>query len=186
MRARNNWLYVAYAGAAVAVIAQAADFVRPDIKLGLWEVTSNPQVSGQIPIPEDQLAKLSPDQRAKLEAMMQNGLANAAKPHVYQECMTEEKLARGFSTESPADTADCKKNVISSSTKELHIHEDCSRPDGKTTIDILFQVSGGTQMTGKIDATMTSGSKAMQMRSQLTGKWLGASCGTVKDAQVVK
>jgi Protein of unknown function (DUF3617) len=186
MRTRKNWLYVAYAGATVALLAQAADFVRPNIKLGLWEVTNNPQVSGQIPIPEDQLAKLSPEQRAKIEAMIQNGMADAAKPHVYQECMTEEKLARGFATEKPGDTAVCKKDVISSSTKELHIHEDCSRPDGKTTVDILFQVSGSTQMTGKIDAVMTSGSKSMHMQSQLTGKWLGASCGTVKDTQVVK
>jgi hypothetical protein len=74
MRTRKNWLYVAYAGATVALLAQAADFVRPNIKLGLWEVTNNPQVSGQIPIPEDQLAKLSPEQRAKIEAMIQNGM----------------------------------------------------------------------------------------------------------------
>jgi hypothetical protein len=178
--------YVTSFAAAITLLAQAADFVKPDIRPGLWEVTSNPQVSGEMPIPEEELAKLPPDQRARLEAAMKAGIAGAAKTHVYKECMTPEKIAKGFDTQNPDETASCQKNVIKSSTNELHVHEDCNRNGGKASVDVHFQISGGVQMTGTINAVMTSGSRTMTMNSKLAGKWLGTSCGTIKDAQEQK
>ncbi|HEY3783652.1 MAG TPA: DUF3617 domain-containing protein [Steroidobacteraceae bacterium] len=171
--------------ALITVLAEAADLVKPDIKPGLWEVTTHPQISGQMPIPEDQLAKMTPEQRARMEAAMQSGMTNAVKPRVYKECMTAEKIAKGFDT-GAHDDASCKKNVIASSRSELHLREDCSRPDGKTTVDVHFQISGGTQMTGTINAVMSSGSRTMTMNSKVQGKWLGASCGSVKDEELEK
>jgi len=181
----RNWVPVACAGA-MLTLARAADFVTPDVKLGLWEVRMIPNVSGSIPIPDEQLAGLSPEQRARLEAAMQNGLASAAKPRLYKECMTKDKLSQGFATEQPSAPTSCQKKVISSSAHELHIHTDCTQSEGKATVDVRFEISGGTQMTGKIDAVMTSGTRSMQMHSELQGKWLSASCGTVKDVELEK
>jgi Protein of unknown function (DUF3617) len=59
--------------AAVTALVQGADFTKPNIKPGLWEVTTNPKMSGQMPIPEEQLAKMTPEQRARLQAAMQAG-----------------------------------------------------------------------------------------------------------------
>ena len=177
---------VALVAAAMTLLAEAADLAKPDIKPGLWEVTTHPQVSGQMPIPEEELAKLTPERRAKVEAAMQSGMANAAKPRVYKECMTPEKIAKGFETADPREGGSCKKNVITSSSSELQLREDCSRPDGKTTVDVHFQISGGVQMTGTINAVVSSGSRTMNMNSKIEGKWLGSSCGGVKDAEEEK
>jgi hypothetical protein len=76
--------------------------------------------------------------------------------------------------------------VVTSSASELQLHDECNTPDRKTVSDVHFQIKGGVQMTGKINVVMTSGSKTMTVNSTLQGKWLGASCGAVKDAELEK
>jgi len=157
-------------GAAISLLAEAADLVKPDIRPGLWEVTTSPQMSGQIPIPEEELAKLTPEQRARMEEALKKGMSNAAQPRVYKECMTKEKIAKGFDAADPREAGSCKRNVLTSSSSELHIREDCNRPDGKSTVDVHFQLSGGVQMSGTVNAVMTSGSRTMTMNSKIEGK----------------
>ncbi len=52
-----------------------------------------PKVSGEMPIPEDQLAKMTPEQRAKVEAMVKGA---GSKPHVYKDCMTPGEDCKGL------------------------------------------------------------------------------------------
>jgi hypothetical protein len=51
---------------------------------------------------------------------------------------------------------------------------------------VHFEVKDGTQMSGKINVVMTSAGKTMTVNNTLQGKWLGANCGTVKDAELEK
>jgi hypothetical protein len=186
-RASKRLLQLALTSLAVTAWVQAAELTKPNIKPGLWEVATNPHISGEMPIPEDQLAKMTPEQRAKLEAAMQAHMTNGAKPRVYKECMTPEKIARGFDIDKHGDDASCKRNVISSSANELTLHDECNKPERKTVTDVHFEVKGGTQMSGKINVVMTSSAgKTMTINSTVQGKWLGASCGTVKDAELEK
>jgi hypothetical protein len=41
-------------------------------------------------------------------------------------------------------------------------------------------------MNGKINVVVTSSGKTMTVDSTVQGKWLSASCGTVKDAELEK
>ena len=182
-RAPRRLLQLALTSLAVTAWVQAAELTKPNIKPGLWEVTTNPHISGQMPIPEDQLAKMTPEQRARLQAAMQ---AHQTKPRVYKECMTPEKIARGFDIDRSGEDSSCKRNVVSSSANELTLHDECSKPDRKTSMDVHFEVKGGTQMSGKINVVMTSAGKTMTVNSTVQGKWLGANCGTVKDAELEK
>jgi hypothetical protein len=188
--ASRKFSAVAVSGLAAAAVAtalvQAAELTRPDIKPGLWEVTNSPKITGQMPIPEDQLAKMTPEQRARLEAAMKDSVSKGNKPRVYKECMTPEKIAKGFSMDHGADEASCKRNIVSSTAHELTLHDECNKPDRKTVTDVHFEVKGGTQMSGKINVVMTSGGKTMTVNSALQGKWLGSNCGTVKDAELEK
>jgi hypothetical protein len=168
------------------MLAQAAGITPPNIKPGLWEVTTNPKVTGQMPISDYQLAQMTPEQRAKIEAAMQTGMANANKPRVYLECMTPEKIARGFDIERHGDDSSCQRKVITSSASALKLHDECNRPDRKSITDVQFAVKGGQQMTGQINAVITSGTKTMTVKSSLQGKWLGADCGTVTGPQLQK
>jgi hypothetical protein len=182
----NKLLQITLTTLAVAALAQAADLVKPNIKPGLWEVSNSPQVSGQLPIPEEELAKLTPEQRARMEAALKSYAANSAKPHVYKECMTPEKIAHGFDIDRKGDDSSCTRKVVSSSANELTLHDECNRPQQTTVSDVHFEVKGGTQMNGKINLVMTSGGKTMTMNSTVQGKWLGASCGSVTDAELEK
>lgn len=182
-RAPRRLLQLALTSLAVTAWVQAAELAKPNIKPGLWEVTTNPHISGEMPIPEDQLAKMTPEQRARLEAAMK---AHQAKPRVYKECMTPAKIARGFDIDRSGEDSSCKRNVVSSSASELTLHDECSKPDRKTSMDVHFEVKGGTQMSGKINVVMTSAGKTMTVNSTVQGKWLGANCGTVKDAELEK
>jgi hypothetical protein len=183
--APSRLIRLACAGLAIAGVGQAADFVKPDIKPGLWEVTNNPQVTGDMPISEDQLAKMTPEQRTHMEAAMKAGMASANQPHTYKECMTPEKIARGFDIDKREGKA-CKRKIVSSTPNELHMHDECDDTTRKTVSDVLFQVKGGTQMTGKINVVITSGTKTMTVNSTVQGKYLAADCGTVKDAEMEK
>jgi hypothetical protein len=143
-------------------------------------------MSGQMPIPEEQLAKMTPEQRTRLQAAMQSGMANGSKPRVYKECMTPEKIARGFEMDRGADEASCKRTIVSSTSSELTLHDECNRPERQSVTDVHFEIKGGTQMNGKINVVVTSSGKTMTVDSTVQGKWLSASCGTVKDAELEK
>ena len=117
---------------------------------------------------------------------MQASMAHAARPRTYKECMTPEKIARGFDVDKNGDSASCQRKVVTSSPSELQVHEDCTKPDGETRVDVHFQVAGGMQMTGKITAVMTGGNRTMTMNSTVQGKWIGPSCGNVKDVEMEK
>jgi len=184
--APRRLLQVALTSLVVTGWVQAAEFTKPNIRPGLWEVATNPHISGEMPIPEDQLAKMTPEQRARLEAAMKSHMGNGAKPRVYKECMTPEKIARGFEIDRRGDDSSCKRNVVSSSANELTLHDECNKPERKTVTDVHFEVKGGTQMSGKINVGMTSSGKTMTVNSTVQGKWLSASCGTVKDAELEK
>jgi hypothetical protein len=172
--------------AAITALLQAAELTKPNIKPGLWEVTTNPKMSGEMPIPADQLAKMTPEQRTRLQAAMKAGMTNGSKPRVYKECMTPEKIARGFEMDRGADEASCKRNIVSSSATELTLHDECNNPQRKSVTDVHFEIKSGTQMTGKIDVVVTSSGKTMTVDSTVQGKWLSASCGAVKDAELEK
>jgi hypothetical protein len=171
--------------AGLTALVQAADLTKPDIKPGLWEVTTLPKMSGEMPIPEEQLAKMTPEQRARLEAAVK-GMANGSTPRVYKECMTPEKIARGFEMDRGADEASCKRKVVSSSANELTLHDECDTPKRKSVTDVHFEIKAGTQMSGKINVVVTSSGKTMTVDSTVQGKWLSANCGTVKDAELEK
>jgi hypothetical protein len=168
-------------GAMAAV--QAAEIIKPNIKTGLWEISVTPKMSGEMPIPEEQLAKMTPEQRARIEAAMKNA---GSKPRVYKECMTPEKIAKGFEMDRGADAASCKRNVISSSPSELTLHDECNDTKRKSSTDVHFEIKGGTQMNGKVHIVVTQSGKSMTVDSTLQGKWLAASCGSVKDAEPEK
>ncbi len=177
---RSRFVFQAAACAAlVTTLVQATEYTKPNIKPGLWEVTVTPKMSGEMPIPDDQLAKMSPEQRAKVEAAIKGA---GSKPHVYKDCMTPEKIAKGFEMERGADEAACKRNVISSTPSELTLHDECTHPNRKTVSDVHFEFKGGSQINGKLHIVTTAAGKSMTVDSTVAGKFVSASCGAVKDA----
>jgi hypothetical protein len=168
---------------AIVLVARAADTPHLNVKLGLWEVHMVPQVSGDYPaMSDDQLAKLTPDQRARMQAAMQAAMTDMNKPRTTQNCMTAEKLQRGFGEK---DSANCKTTVTTNSSNEFESRQICTDPDG--TRDSLLHMSarGPDHVSGTVKSAMSHGSKSMIFNATMEGKWLSADCGDVKDSKEI-
>jgi hypothetical protein len=165
--------------------AWAADDIRPfDAKPGLWETTSTMEMQGMpampaMPqIPPEQLAKMSPQQRAQVEAMMKAGAgAGAPRTTTSKSCLTKESLKQALTM---SQNENCTHKVIASSSSMQTIHMECTQ--GKVT-------SGGDLMIERIDAEHARGNMAMKsaggdqavnMKMTFTTKWISSDCGDVK------
>ena len=155
---------------------QAMIHVNP----GLWEVTITPKVSGEMPISDDELAKIPAERRAKIMAMMQHAIAT---PHKMKECMTQEKLNKGFSV--GRDSEHCTSTVVSNTMSEMNIQETCSGDsDGVQSMSVHFIASGPASITGTTHVVASRRGRGMTIDSTVSGQWLGSSCGAVKDVEV--
>src|SRR5271167_529462 len=99
--------------------AQSANF---NAKTGLWESTVTILSSGMpaMPsIPPDALARMTPEQQARVAAAMKGGMMNG-QPHTYKDCLTPEKLAKGFNA-SAAERPNCKRTVITNTSSVMEM-----------------------------------------------------------------
>jgi hypothetical protein len=164
----------------VALIAYAGDgSVKLNVKLGLWEVTTSGKTGGEVP--EDVLAQVPPERRAQMIAALK---ASASQKRTYRECMTAEKLSKGFDVQDAKQG--CQRTVVSNTSSDMVVREQCSTAEGVQNIDIHFHADSSESVTGTVTAAITRGGRTMNIDNNLQGKWLGASCGDVKDFQSVK
>jgi hypothetical protein len=156
----------------------AADNYTPlDVKLGLWESTSSNQMSGTPPVPEELLSRLTPEQRAKMEAAMKAQMAKAAQPKTTKSCLTKEELNKPMLFGN--DTSFCKPTLITSTSSKQEIHFDCS--DDKNSLKAAGNVhiealnSENVKASGQV--TSSDGANKMNMQTSYSAKWLSADCG---------
>jgi hypothetical protein len=184
---RKEWMVtlgLGLAGASMLVAHAAQDTAHLNIKLGLWEMAMNPKVSGDVPsIPEDRLQNMPPEQRAKVQASMQAMMADMNKPKLMKECMTPEKLAKGFNTAN-ADSANCKTTVLKNTSSEIETTQQCSDAQGSHTSRLHVSALSTDHVQGSAHSEMSRGAKNMVFDATVEGKWLGPDCGTVKDAEM--
>src|SRR5690348_6570180 len=117
----NKWAAL-IGGALLTVASVAWGAATLDVKTGLWEMTSVGETSGRPPIPAEVLAKMTPEQRAKIEQQMAAGMAAANQPHVRKECITQKALERGLNFENRPN---CKTTVLNSTPRLLDIAMEC-------------------------------------------------------------
>jgi len=151
-----------------------------NVKPGLWEVTTQGEVTGAPPVPPEMLAAMPPERRAKFEAAIAASMARAAKPRVAQHCMTEEKLQHGFDTEEKTEHR-CTQNVISSTGTVMDVSQQCDMGRGKMSGRMHFEARDGETVDGTIDFTVSNGANTMTSKHVFHAKWLGADCGSVQD-----
>ena len=153
-----------------ASVVRAADPVPLDIKPGQWEATVTSRVSGltRPQLSPEQLAKVPPEQRAKIEALI------AGEPHTStsKSCVKKEDLAKLQLNKDPA----CKTTLVSSSGSKQEIHLECDRNGGKQTGSITIEALNSETIKFNIQASGDSNGKNMSMTVNGTSKWLGPGC----------
>ncbi|MGH8217359.1 MAG: DUF3617 domain-containing protein [Steroidobacteraceae bacterium] len=158
--------------------------VKLNADTGLWEVTTHPEMSGTLKIPEEQLQKMTPEQRARVEAALQTATERAKQEHVTRQCVTPEQLGKGFDLGNEGSS--CKTTIIRNTSSELEVRRACTEDSNVRTTTEHFRMNGRRHVLGTVDAAMMQGGKPLTMHMTIEGRWLGADCGGIKGAQVVK
>jgi hypothetical protein len=172
-------------GAAVVLLAGArADAPAFDVKPGLWQVTTSGSASGVPSLPPETLEKLTPEQRAQVEAAIKGVMARATKPHTIKSCITAEQLRQTPDFTRGGKTG-CQQTVVTRTATEIELHEACAGEDTGTMSAVLhFTAQDRETIAGTTLITQNNGGKTMTMRQQVSGKWLGSDCGAAKPGRV--
>lgn len=172
----------------VCPLATWAQDIRPiDVKPGLWENTTVSKISGlampAMPqLTPDQLAKMPPQARAQMEAMMKGG-PGAPRTNTLKACITKEQLARPLYNNG--DKA-CTYNLTHSSSSSQTIHVECTRGNTKTAGDLTLERVDSEHLKGNMDMKTTGdsstggGPQNMNINISFTNRWLSSDCGDVK------
>ena len=160
-----------------AMPAHAADPAL-DVKTGLWELTSTGTTSGAPPIPEEALARMTPEQRAKMESAMQEAIGRNNQPHVSKSCITQRQLEKAPDFAEQHDKS-CKQTVVTRTAAVVETRVECSGPQ-KRSGTFRFQALSREAIRGEVSMVLSGGDKTMTSKFTLDGKWLGADCGNVK------
>ncbi|HTR39501.1 MAG TPA: DUF3617 family protein [Bryobacteraceae bacterium] len=163
-------------GAAVlAVTAWGADNFHPlDVKTGLWETTVRNQMSGMPALPPDMLNRLTPEQRAKVEAAMKAHAAQAPRTTISRSCMTREKLDKPYDlTNQPKE---CTHKVITSNSSKQEVHFECAIGGGKQTGTVRVEAVDSENIKGTMQINMAAGERTSTTATDFSSKWLRSSC----------
>jgi len=169
----------AVSAAFCAAGAFAAAPITLHVNTGLWQIDSQVQMHGAPPIPEEMLAKLPPDRRARVMAAMRTSMANVARPHSTKSCVTQKELDRPFRPMPDQDGVTCKQTVVSATATSEDIHLACT---GRRTMDgnFHFEAPNPLTMQGHINMSFSEGGRSMSATTEVHGHWLSPNCESVK------
>ncbi len=155
----------------------AADNIKAlNAKEGLWEISASHSASA-VPatanIPPDALAKMTPEQRARVDALM------AGKPDVHKECITKEKLEKN-SAFAPK-RGECSYNVVNSTGRKTEVKFHCQDKQSSTDGTYVMEAIDPDNVKGTIHmVSKSSGDHSTTMDFTISSKYLGPACGDVK------
>ena len=161
-----------------ALALWAADNITPlNVKEGLWEMTVTHSMSGMpaMPdIPPDVLAKMPPDQRARMEAMMKGGPST----DVRKECITKEKIEKNSAFSN--NRGDCTRTVVNSTGSKLEVKIHCEEKQASTDGTLVLESVGSDHVKGTMQSATNANGHTMNMNFTFSSKYLGPACGDVK------
>ena len=150
----------------------AADFTPLNVKTGEWEVTTTGESTGQLPIPQAMLDKMTPEQRAKMEAMMKARGMQGPRTIVNKHCVKKEDLDKPFGN----DDKSCKRTIVTASATKQEIHMECEMGGGKQVGTLKFEAVDSSTVKGSMQMTASNGARTMNVNSTFSAKWLGPAC----------
>lgn len=164
---------------ALSVCVLAENKIQPlNIKTGLWESTTSFIMSGTPPIPAEVLAKLTPEQRARMEERMKASNGDKAQTTTDRSCLTKEKLDEDYL--ALGKKQDCTQNVVTATSSKAEVRFTCQHDNVKLSGIIRVEALNTENVKGSGDTSASDGEHTMKGTTTFTSKWLGADCGDVK------
>jgi hypothetical protein len=157
----------------------AADKITPlNIKEGLWEMTVTHSMTGMPAtpnIPADTLAKMPPEQRARIEAMMKG----TPTTDVRKECVTKEKLEKNSAFSD--NRGNCTRTLVNSTGSKLEVKFHCEEKQSSSDGTLLVEALGSDNVKGTMHTVINNNNgRTMNMDFTISSKYLGPACGDVK------
>ena len=166
-------------GAVLALTAWGADNFHPlDVKTGLWETTVRYQANGMLAIPPDMLNRLTPEQRAKVEAALKAQAARGPHTTTSRSCLTKEKLNEPL--DLTKQSQECTHKVITSNSSRQEVHFECAIGGGKQSGSLRIEAVDSENIKGTMQINMANGERNSSTVTDLSSKWLRSAC-TEKD-----
>ena len=162
----------------LAPLIFAADYKPLDVKTGLWENTMTTQMTGMPPIPDELLAKMSPEQRARMEEARKAREAKGAQTSTHKSCITKEDLNKPLNFGD--DKGACTRTFTTSTSTRQEIHMECAMGNIKSSGDVKIEALNSETVKGTGQMSSTGGGPGMKMNMTFSGKWLGSDCGDLK------
>ncbi len=160
----------------------ADKFTPMDVKTGLWESTVTNQMSGQLPIPPEALARLTPEQRAQIEQAMKARASQGAKTTTDKSCITKDQLNKPITFDQDKRN-NCKSTLVRSSSSEQDVRMECSESGVQATVTLHIQALNSENVKGTAQVTANGGGNKMNSQSTFSAKWVSSDCGNVKPAE---
>jgi hypothetical protein len=158
--------------AILCAVSCTAQTTPLNVKTGEWESTIASDASGQLPIPQDMLDKMTPEQRAKMEALMKARGMQGPRTTVTKNCVKKEDLDKPFGNENKS----CKQTIVTSSATKQEIHMECDMGGGKQVGTLKFEAVDSSTVKGSMQMTASNGGRTMNINSTFSAKWLGPAC----------
>ena len=150
--------------------AWAVDPVPMDVKLGLWETKLTNQTDMSAMLPPEVLARLTPEQLAKMRG---------GAPTTTKRCATKDTINEALaSANTNSARQNCTRTFVTSTSTKLVVHMECTSGNTKSSGDVQVDVIDRENTKGSMVMT-TEAVRGGNVKMEWTTKWLGADCGDV-------
>jgi len=146
-----------------------------NVKPGLWETSRTYKSSGAPPIPADTLARLSPEQRARLEQRINANSAGNTNTVTDKHCVTKEDVEKADFGQGKGE---CTYNVETSTSTRAKGTYSCLVQGMNANGAIDITASDPEHITGSTHGTLGGGGHTMNVESSFTSRFLTPNCGT--------
>jgi hypothetical protein len=164
----------------VALAALAGDkSQRLNIKTGLWENTMTISQQGKMPLPPEMLDRLSPEQRARMEARMKAQPDDHTHTFTKKSCITEHDLDNETIFSKPPAEG-CTRQVVKFTSTYAEVHYVCAMQDAKGEGTVKVQVLNPENVKGSGQIHAVAYGQPINTNSSFAAKWLGSDCGKVQ------
>lgn len=171
------WILTTLACTVLAANAQAQTMAP-----GLWEHTAtfksrSGQMEGAMARMQQELAKMPPEQRQMMQAMMaRQGAALGPKGNTARICLSKEQAARA---DMPQQDGNCRQQTVERSGSTVKFKFTCSGTPASSG-EGEYTLTGDKAYRGSAVVDTTVQGKPERIEMQQSGKWISADCGAIK------
>lgn len=160
-----------------AVASQASIKLQPlNVKLGLWETTTTIARTGAMPLPAGMLARLTPEQRARLEERMKAHSGANTSTTTDKHCLTKEELEKGADFGEEMKGANCTRTVTASSSTVAKGNFSCEVQGMRADGTLEIEAPDPEHVKGIWHGIAAGNGNSMKVDNTFSSKWLGSSC----------